>query len=121
MIVDVYRLSAPTARASRSGGFESLGCMRASYLPYASGGGGTSGRAGTFLVGALRAGGLVPEVRAQKIRQIATMIKEEFAGNLSQAFTKLPWAQARKILVTFPGIGPPGADRIGLQGRASAP
>jgi endonuclease III len=61
---------------------------------------------------ALKAGGMVPELRATRLREIAQRTLSEFAGNLRLALTRLPTAQARKLLKTFPGIGNPGADRI---------
>jgi endonuclease-3 len=61
---------------------------------------------------ALKAGGMVPELRATRVKEIAQRTASEFAGNLRLALTRLPTAQARKLLKTFPGIGDPGADRI---------
>ncbi len=67
----------------------------------------TSGK----IASALRAGGIVPELRASRLKEIATRVEEEFGGDLRKALTvALP--QARKTLKKFPGIGDPGADRI---------
>jgi endonuclease III len=64
------------------------------------------------LVGALRAGGMVPELRAARLKEIAGRVRDEFAGDLRLALSSLPVPQARKILKTFPGVGNPGAERI---------
>jgi endonuclease-3 len=62
---------------------------------------------------ALRAGGLVPELRASRLKEIAKQVTEEFGGDLRTALT-VSLSEARKILKTFPGIADPGADRIML-------
>jgi endonuclease III len=67
---------------------------------------------GAKLAAALKAGGMVPELRATRIKEIARRTTDEFAGDLRLALMPLPAAQARKLLKTFPGIGNPGADRI---------
>jgi endonuclease III len=64
------------------------------------------------LAQALKAGGMVPELRATRIKELAQRTAGEFAGDLRLALMRLPTAQARKLLKTFPGIGNPGADRI---------
>jgi endonuclease III len=59
-----------------------------------------------------RSGGSVePERRAQRIKEAATLVLDQFGGNLSQVLT---WehARARKALQRFPSVGEPGADRI---------
>jgi len=63
------------------------------------------------LTKALRPGGMVPELRAKRLKEIATRAKDECGGDLRGAL-KGPIAQARKILKKFPGVGDPGADRI---------
>jgi endonuclease-3 len=63
------------------------------------------------LVKALRPGGMVPELRAKRLKGIAARVKDEFGNNLRAALAG-PIGQARKILKTFPSIGDPGADRI---------
>jgi endonuclease III len=63
------------------------------------------------LTNALRPGGMVPELRARKLRDIASRVEDEFGGDLAAALGG-PVARARKILKTFPGIADPGADRI---------
>ncbi|HKM90673.1 MAG TPA: hypothetical protein VJX29_08660 [Candidatus Acidoferrales bacterium] len=59
----------------------------------------------------LRLGGIVPELRAERLRQIAARVKHEFGGNL-RAVLRRPLPEARKALKTFPTIGDPGADKI---------
>jgi endonuclease III len=59
----------------------------------------------------LRAGGMVPELRAKRLKEIAVRVKDEFGGDLRGALNG-PTARARRILKTFPGVGDPGADRI---------
>jgi endonuclease-3 len=63
------------------------------------------------LAEALRPGGMVPEVRAERIKEIARRVKDELGGDLRTALS-LPLAKARKMLKSFPGIADPGADRI---------
>ena len=64
------------------------------------------------LTAALAAGGIVPAVRTERLKEIATRVVEEHAGDLRSSLARLSAAQARKLLKTFPGIGNPGADRI---------
>src|SRR5262249_39533829 len=63
------------------------------------------------LAAALKPGGMVPELRALRLKEIAARIKDEFAGDLRSALVG-PIAQARKTLKKFPSIADPGADRI---------
>jgi endonuclease III len=60
----------------------------------------------------LRVGGIVPELRAARLREVAQRVTEEFAADLRGALRQLPLAKARAALKKFPGIGAPGADRI---------
>ncbi len=60
---------------------------------------------------ALRPGGMVPELRALRLKEIASRIKDEFGGDLGSALVG-PIAKARKILKSFPNISDPGADRM---------
>jgi endonuclease III len=63
------------------------------------------------LAAVLKAGGLIPDLRAKRLKEIAGRVLEEFGGDLRGTLArKLP--QARKILKTFPGIADPGVDRI---------
>ena len=77
------------------------------------------------LAHALRAGGLVPQLRAARVREVATRVLEDFAGDLAAGLARLPTAQAHAALRRFPGIGPPGADRAllfaGLAPLAAVP
>ena len=63
------------------------------------------------LAAALKAGGMVPELRAQRLQQIAERIQQECHGDLLTALAGPPEA-ARKLLKKFPNIADPGADRI---------
>lgn len=68
------------------------------------------------LARALKAGGIVPELRAARVRQIARTVEEDFAGDLRAALAAVPEAKAARLLKRFPGVGDPGADRILLFG-----
>lgn len=63
------------------------------------------------IAAALKAGGMVPELRAERLKEIAMRVKDEFGGDLRSALTG-PLAKVRKTLKSFPGIADPGADRI---------
>jgi endonuclease-3 len=56
-------------------------------------------------------GGMAPELRANRLREIALIAMDEFGGDLKPAL-KLPLAKARQAFRKFPGIGEPGADKI---------
>lgn len=62
------------------------------------------------LAKALRAGGIVPELRASRVKLIARTVAEELGGNLLSRLG--PSKEARKMLKRFPTIGDPGADKI---------
>ena len=64
---------------------------------------------------ALRPGGMVPELRAIRLKEIAARVKDEFASDLRAALVG-PIVKVRKLLKQFPGIADPGADRILLFG-----
>jgi endonuclease III len=68
------------------------------------------------LAHALKAGGMVPEVRAMRIQQIAERIENEFGGDIRNALVG-GVEKVRKTLKKFPGIADPGADRILLFGK----
>ena len=68
------------------------------------------------LAAALKPGGMVPELRALRLKEVAARVNDEFGGDLRAALAG-PVAQARKILKKFPGIADPGADRVLLFGR----
>lgn len=59
----------------------------------------------------LKAGGMVPELRAQRLKEIARRVQDEFGGDLRGALSG-PIPAVRKVLKKFPGIADPGADRI---------
>jgi endonuclease III len=59
----------------------------------------------------MRLGGIVPEIRAERLKEVAGLVKREFGGNLRVAMKK-PLSEVRKILKQFPTIGDPGADKI---------
>lgn len=67
----------------------------------------TSGK----LTSALKAGGMVPELRALRLKEIAMRVTDEFGGDLRAALVG-PLSKARKTLKKFPCIADPGADRI---------
>jgi endonuclease III len=64
---------------------------------------------------ALRPGGMVPELRAMRLKEIAARVKDEYAGDLRSALVG-PITRVRKLLKKFPNIADPGADRILLFG-----
>ena len=68
---------------------------------------------------ALKPGGMVPELRAMRLKEIAERVEKEFGGDLAAAFKGLPVASVRAALRKFPNIADPGADRILLFGRIS--
>ena len=63
------------------------------------------------LARALKPGGMVPELRAMRLKEIAARIQDQFSGDLRSALVG-PLVQARKVLKSFPSIADPGADRI---------
>lgn len=63
------------------------------------------------LAAALKAGGMVPELRAQRLQEIAARVRDELGGDLLGAMTG-PVEKARKLLKRFPNIADPGADRM---------
>ena len=63
------------------------------------------------LVAALKAGGMVPELRAQRLQEIAARVRDELGGDLLGAMQG-PVEKARKLLKKFPNIADPGADRM---------
>jgi endonuclease III len=71
------------------------------------------------LAHALKAGGMVPEVRAMRLEQIAERIENEFGGDLRNALVGRI-EDVRKTLKKFPNIADPGADRILLFSKVAA-
>jgi endonuclease III len=63
------------------------------------------------LAAALEAGGMVPELRAERLKEVAMRVQDEFGGDLRAALVG-PIPQARKLLKSFHSIADPGADRI---------
>src|SRR5262249_32823338 len=68
---------------------------------------------------ALKAGGMVPELRAMRMQEIAQRVENEFGGDLVSGL-KGPLNEVRKALKRFPGIADPGADRVLLFGHLKA-
>jgi len=66
---------------------------------------------------ATKLGGMHPEQRVGRLREIALIAMNEFGGDLTQAL-KLPLPKAKQALKKFPGIGEPSAERILLFTRA---
>jgi endonuclease-3 len=77
------------------------------------------------LTRALKAGGLVPQLRASRLKVIAASVRDDYAGDLLGALRRLAPAESRAALRKFPGIGAPGADRIllfaGIEPVAAVP
>jgi endonuclease-3 len=75
----------------------------------------------------MRLGGIVPELRAERLKTIAKMVTEEFGGDLKWSLEKLLQEEkkgagkgirsVKKALKEFPVIGDPGADKILLFAR----
>ena len=59
----------------------------------------------------MRLGGIMPEQRATRLKEIAALVKHTFAGNL-RTVLKMPLPEAKKALKRFPTIGDPGAEKI---------
>ncbi len=68
------------------------------------------------LAEALKAGGMVPELRAMRLQEIAARVKTECGGDL-MATLQNNQAEARALLKRFPNIADAGADRILLFAR----
>jgi len=58
-----------------------------------------------------RRGGMRPETRVFRWRQIATITLNQYGGDLD-CILKKPYAEAKKALKQFPNIGDPGAEKI---------
>ncbi|SPE37641.1 putative DNA-3-methyladenine glycosylase III [Candidatus Sulfopaludibacter sp. SbA3] len=63
------------------------------------------------LARALKPGGMVPELRAMRLVEIAERVEREFGGDLRAGLLG-PLPKVRKLLQKFPNIAGPGADRI---------
>jgi endonuclease III len=56
-------------------------------------------------------GGMRPETRVSRWREISRITLQQYAGDLD-SILKLPYAEAKKALKQFPTIGDPGAEKI---------
>lgn len=65
------------------------------------------------LAEAIKPGGMVPELRAIRLQQIAERVLHEFNGDLQSGLSG-PIKEVRKTLKKFPNIADPGVDRIFL-------
>jgi endonuclease III len=70
------------------------------------------------LAHALKAGGMVPELRAMRLQQIAERVENEFGGDLRNALVGRI-EDVRRKLKKFPNIAEPGADRMLLFGKVA--
>lgn len=70
------------------------------------------------LTGLMRLGGIVPDVRAARLKEIAALVKHTYGGDLGAVLRK-PLPEVRKVLKKFPTIGDPGADKILLFSRTA--
>ena len=68
---------------------------------------------------ALKPGGMVPELRAARLQEVAERVQKEFGGELRAGLAGLPITKMRSALKNFPGIADPGVDRILLFGGLS--
>jgi endonuclease III len=59
-----------------------------------------------------RRGGMNPQTRAERLREIGALAIAQCDGNLAARLRALPLAKARALLKMFPAIGDPGADKI---------
>ena len=62
-------------------------------------------------------GGMHPEQRVSRLREIALIAMNEFGGDLKPAL-KLPLPKAKQALRKFPGVGEPSAEKILLLTRS---
>jgi endonuclease III len=67
------------------------------------------------LARALKPGGMVPELRAIRLMEIAARVQDEYGGDLRAGLAG-PLTKVRQALKRFPNIADPGADRIMLFG-----
>lgn len=63
------------------------------------------------LTKALKPGGMVPELRALRLMEIAARVEREYGGDLRAGLVG-PLTKVRQALKRFPNIADPGADRI---------
>lgn len=69
------------------------------------------------LVAVTKLGGMAPEIRAQRLRQIAELAHWIFKDDLKSVLRK-PLPEARKALKKFPSVGDPGAEKILMMTRS---
>jgi endonuclease-3 len=67
---------------------------------------------GDTLLDIARRGGMRPDVRVGRWREIAEITLHAAGGDLDQALRALPLPKARALLKRYPAIGDPGADKI---------
>jgi endonuclease-3 len=60
---------------------------------------------------ALRAGGIVPESRARRMKEVAARVLDEFGGDLRAVMKRGP-VEAKKALKKFPTIGDSFAEKV---------
>ncbi|HTX76764.1 MAG TPA: hypothetical protein VMD29_11210 [Terracidiphilus sp.] len=70
------------------------------------------------LADALKPGGMVPELRAMRLQELAARVVEEYDGDLRALFAG-SLREVRSALKRFHSIADPGADRILLFARAA--
>lgn len=70
------------------------------------------------LAAALRSGGIVPELRARRLEEIAARVEEEFGGTLRPLLGR-PVKEALRALQSFPTLGAAGAEKILLYNLAA--
>jgi endonuclease III len=63
------------------------------------------------LISVTRLGGIHAEQRAQRLKESAQIVFNDFSGDLTTTL-KLPFPQGLKALKQFPSIGEPGAEKI---------
>lgn len=66
---------------------------------------------------ATKLGGMHPEQRVSRLKEIALIAMNEFGGDLKQSL-KLPLTKAKQALRKFPSIGEPSAEKILLFTRS---
>jgi endonuclease III len=71
------------------------------------------------MAAALKPGGMVPDLRAMRLKEIAERVLKEFGGDLVEGLKVMTIAKVRAALKKFPSIADPGVDRILLFGGIS--
>lgn len=64
------------------------------------------------LLARAKLGGMRPEERVQRWREIARLVRTQADGDLTATLKALPLPKARTLLKAFPVIGDPGADKV---------